>query len=185
MVCESWDLKNNAEPRKGLTVEHSISFLKHQLRDHPYIILYILEGCLTLTPPIVINRHILAYPPPPLLPSYRHTLNIKIAFIFNPSEIKSFLFSLMTDPFLYARDQLRSNCKHKDLFSLVDIFWYVTFCFIVSYCHKMFSPPPFQTVINHHILACHHTPPIPWWRNVWMIPYWLLLGTGYLSKLFQ
>ena len=32
------------------------------VRDHPYITSYILEGCLTPTPPIVINHHILAHP---------------------------------------------------------------------------------------------------------------------------
>ena len=88
-------------------------------RDGPYITTYILEGCLTPTPPIVINHHILASPPPSIsiilsyfdIPPFTFHINIKSAFIFNPVEITSILFSLINHPYLHVRDHLRSNCK--------------------------------------------------------------------------
>ena len=94
------------------------SFSVNLIRDDPYITSYILEVCLTPPPPPYCHQSsYFGIPPLPLLPSYSHILtysfhiNIKSAFIFNPSKITFILFSLINDPYLYARDHLRSNCK--------------------------------------------------------------------------
>ena len=75
-------------------------------------------------------------------------------------------------PYLYARDHLRSNCKIDLLQSLVHLFWYISIFFIVSYCHTnvSLSNPPFK--LWSIIIFLHTTTPlpIPWWRNIWVIP---------------
>ena len=124
----------------------------------------ILEGCLTPPPPIVINRHILAYPPAPSItiilsyfdiPPFTFHINIKSAFIFNPVEIIYILFSLNNHPHLHFRDHFRSNCKNRKIFCKFYLisFGICTFFSILSYCHTIGFPPTFQPVINRHILA--------------------------------
>ena len=103
------------------TIPKMVQTITNSLRDDPYITSYILEGCLTPTPPIVINRHILAYPNPSItiilsyfdIPPFTFHINIKSAFIFNPVEITSILFSLINHLYLHVRNNLRSNCKKK------------------------------------------------------------------------
>ena len=80
------------------------------------------------------------------IPPLTFKLNINSAFIFNTSEITPILFKLITDPYMYARVQLRWNYKTGRLFAKFSLYPLICLHFFLL-CHtaiQFSATPPFK-----------------------------------------